>query len=242
VVIYVRDVMSRYQVDAIRYFICAAGPENQDSDFTWREFVQRTNSELVAGWGNLVNRAATMIARNFGEIPAAGELTPDDEELLATVRVGFESVGALLEHHRVRAAINEVMRLVGEVNKYVTEQAPFRLKSEEERPRLGTILHVTAQAVSDLNTLLSPFLPHSSNQTHIALGGEGEFMPMPRIEEVTDLDNGRPYPVIAGDYSATPRWESRPISVGARVSKPTPLFRKLQESVVEEELARLRES
>ena len=77
VVIYVRDLLSRYQPDAFRYFVAAAGPENQDSDFTWAEFVRRTNDELVAGWGNLVNRTATLIAKNFGEIPAAGELTAD---------------------------------------------------------------------------------------------------------------------------------------------------------------------
>ena len=69
-VILVGDMLSRYQPDALRYFISAAGPETSDADFTWAEFVQRTNSELVAGWGNLVNRTATMIAKNFGEIPA----------------------------------------------------------------------------------------------------------------------------------------------------------------------------
>ncbi len=78
VVIYVRDMLSRYQVDAFRYFVAAAGPENQDADFTWSEFVRRTNDELVAGWGNLVNRTATLIAKNFGEIPPAGELTEAD--------------------------------------------------------------------------------------------------------------------------------------------------------------------
>ena len=74
VVIYVRDVLSRYQPDALRYFISIAGPETSDADFTWSEFVRRNNSELVAGWGNLVNRTAAMIAKNFGEIPAAGPL------------------------------------------------------------------------------------------------------------------------------------------------------------------------
>jgi len=76
VVIYVRDVLERYQPDALRYFISAAGPENQDSDFTWAEFVKRTNNELVGGWGNLVQRTATMIHRSFGQIPEAAELTP----------------------------------------------------------------------------------------------------------------------------------------------------------------------
>src|SRR3546814_5735905 len=68
VVIYVRDLLSRYQPDAFRYFLAAAGPANQDSDFTWSEFVRRTTDELVAGWGNLLNRTPTLIAKKFGEI------------------------------------------------------------------------------------------------------------------------------------------------------------------------------
>jgi methionyl-tRNA synthetase len=242
VVIYVRDVLARYQPDALRYFICAAGPENQDSDFTWAEFVQRNNSELVAGWGNLVNRTATMIHKSFGEIPAAGELTAADEVLLDAVRGGFATVGDLIGRHRQKNALAEVMRIVAEVNKYVTDQAPFKLKAESERERLGTILHVLAQAVSDCNTLISPFLPHSSNAVHAALGGEGVVAPMPRIEEVADLDDDAPearYPVITGDYSATPTWESRPVKAGTPVAKPSPIFAKLDPSVVDEELARL---
>src|SRR5690606_31699061 len=77
-VIYIRDVLDRYGPDPIRYFICAAGPENQDSNFTWAEFVQRNNSELVAGWGNLVNRTGAMIAKTFGEIRESGPLEPVD--------------------------------------------------------------------------------------------------------------------------------------------------------------------
>ena len=103
-VILVGDMLARYQPDALRYFICAAGPETSDADFTWAEFVQRTNSELVAGWGNLVNRTATMIAKSFGEIPPAGELEPVDEAVLAAVRAGFDTVGDLIGRHRQRAA------------------------------------------------------------------------------------------------------------------------------------------
>src|SRR5262249_48305449 len=107
VVIYVRDVLSRYQPDALRYFICAAGPENQDSDFTWAEFVRRTNDELVAGWGNLVTRTANLIAKNFGEIPPAGSLTEVETRLLASVEAGFGIVGDLIERHRQKQAIAE---------------------------------------------------------------------------------------------------------------------------------------
>ncbi|MBK5249824.1 MAG: methionine--tRNA ligase [Actinomycetales bacterium] len=240
VVIYVRDVLSRYQPDALRYFISAAGPENQDSDFTWAEFVRRTNGELVAGWGNLVNRTATMIHKSFGLIPAPDELTEADEAMLATVRGGFETVGELIGRHRQRAALAEVMRIVGEVNKYVTDTEPFKLKDPSQRGRLGTNLHSLAQAVTDLNTMLSPFLPHSCNAVHAALGGSGEVAPLPRIEEVQDLDGGAGYPIITGDYRSVPTWESHPVTVGAVVGKPTPLFTKLDDSIVADELERLR--
>jgi len=239
-VVYVRDVLDRYGPDPLRYFICAAGPETRDAEFTWAEFVQRNNSELVAGWGNLVNRTATMIHKSFGEIPVAGPLEPVDEDLLASVGDGFATIGGLLERQRVRSAIAELMRLVGEANGYVSRTEPFKLKSDAERERLGTVLHVLAQAVSDLNTMMSPFLPHSSNKVHMVLGGEGELVPMPRLEQVEDLDGGPGYPVITGDYSATPRWEPRPVTVGTPIAKPVPVFTKFDPSVVEEEIDRMR--
>lgn len=237
----VRDVLDRYGPDGIRYFICAAGPESQDSNFTWRDFVQRNNSELVAGWGNLVSRTAAMVAKNFGEVPQPGPLEPVDEEVRATVLAGFDSVGGLLERHRQKAAIAEAMRVVGEVNAYVSRTEPFKLKGEDQRERLATVLHTLVQCVSDLNTILAPFLPHAANRVHGVLGGEGELVPMPRLETVTGLDpedEGRSWPVITGDYSGFPRWESRPVVVGTPISKPAPVFTKLDESVVDDELAR----
>ncbi|WP_114854853.1 methionine--tRNA ligase [Brachybacterium sp. YJGR34] len=239
VVIYVRDVLDRYQADALRYYISAAGPENQDADFTWADFVSRTNNELVAGWGNLVNRTAAMIAKNVGEIPAAGDLEPVDTALLAAIRDGFRSVGDLIEAHRQRAAIAEIMRLVGEANRYVSETEPFKLKAEEQRPRLLTVLHVLAQAVTDLNTMLAPFLPESVNAVEKALGGDRIIAPLPRIEEVEDLDGGPSYPIITGDYTQVPAWEHHPVTVGQKVAKPTPIFQKLDPAVAEEELERL---
>ena len=190
VVIYVRDLLSRYQPDAFRYFVAAAGPENQDSDFTWAEFVRRTNDELVAGWGNLVNRTATLIHKNFGEIPAAGALTKADQEVLDATEAAFDTVGDLIGRNRMRQAIGEAMRAVGDVNKYVSDHEPWKLKGDDERERLATILHVAAQCVADLNLLLSPFLPFSANEVDRALGGQGAVAPMPRIEEAEDLDGG----------------------------------------------------
>ncbi len=243
VVIYVRDVLSRYQPDALRYFLSVNGPENQDSDFTWADFKTRTNTELVAGWGNLVNRTASMIAKNFGEIPAAGALQPVDQALLTTTAAGFGRVGELLEGHRNKAAISEAMRVVQEANRYISETEPWKLTTD--RDRLGTVLHTAAQAVSDANTLLAPFLPHSAQQVHEVLGGTGTFSPLPRIDEVTDLDDAsRAYPIITGDYElgrTVAPWASQPLVAGTPVAKPTPVFTKLDDSIVEEELDRLRQ-
>ena len=238
VVIYVRDVLARYQPDALRYFISAAGPENQDTDFTWAEFVRRTNDELVAGWGNLVNRTANLIAKNFGKIPEASGLTDADRALLRlTGETAFPLVGDLIEQHRQKQALAEAMRVVSAVNVYLSEQAPWKLK--DDRERMATVLHVAAQAISDCRTLLSPFLPFSAQTVHEVMGGTGVVSPMPEIREVDDLDGGPSYPTLTGDYSGFPRWESVPIVPGTPVAKPVPVFTKLDPSVVDDELARL---
>lgn len=239
VVIYVRDVLSRYQADALRYFISIAGPESSDADFTWAEFVRRNNSELVAGWGNLVNRTVAMIAKNFGEIPSPGDLEPIDIELRDSVRSGFDTVGAHIGAHRQRAGLAEIMRLVGEANAYVAKTEPFKLKEPEQRERLATVLHTLVQAVADLNTMMSVFLPHSSNAVDAVLGGEGNIAPMPQLVEVEDIDGGDPYPIITGDYSKVRSWGSVDVVPGTPIEKPKPVFVKLDESVVEEELERL---
>jgi methionyl-tRNA synthetase len=238
VVIYVRDFLARYDADALRYFIAAAGPESQDTDFTWAEFLRRNNDELVAGWGNLVNRTVSMAAKNVGAVPTPGELTDADRALLGNTKGAFGPVGELLSRNRQKAAAAEAMRVVGEANKYLSDQAPWKLK--EDPARRDTVLHTALQAVSDCNALLTPFLPHSAQKVHELLGGTGVWSQAPRVEEVTDLDDGSPYPIITGDYDEGQAvWASRPLPPGTPLSPPTPVFRKLDESIVEEELARL---
>ena len=249
IVIYVRDFLSRYQADALRYFICAAGPETADADFTWAEFVRRTNGELVAGWGNLVNRTATMIHKRFGRIPAAGEPQAVDTALLDSVEAGFDVVGGLITRHRQKAALAEAMRLVGEANKYIADTEPFKLKGQDPatQERLATVLHTLAQAVADLNLMLSPFLPHAANDVDRAMGGAGAIAPMPEIREADELDpdvlpeafDGRTgYPIIAGDYTTAPAWGRHDVVVGTPVARPRPVFVKLDEAIVDQELAR----
>jgi methionyl-tRNA synthetase len=238
VVIYVRDVLERYGPDALRYYLAAAGPESSDTDFTWEQFVTRNNTELVAGWGNLVNRTLSLVHNNIGSIPAAGALTDEDTAALAASAASFEVVGGLLGRNQQKAALHEAMRVVSDANKYLSDQAPWKLKEDPER-RAG-VLHVALQLIDDAKTLLTPFLPHSSQKVYELLGGEGIWSGLPELREVEDLDGGPSYPVLMGEYDAAEAvWESRPIRPGVEIGPPAPLFTKLDPSVVAEELARL---
>ncbi|MDR1393844.1 MAG: methionine--tRNA ligase [Bifidobacteriaceae bacterium] len=247
-VILVRDMLSRHQPDALRYFIAVAGPESQDAEFTWEEFVRRTNSELVAGWGNLVNRTANLIHQNLGALPPPPTSpTEADVALLRTTELAFGEVGRAIRAHRQKAAAQGAMRTVGEVNKYLADMAPWRLAKgdEADRARMAEVLHVAAQAVSDCNTLLAPFLPHSARLVDRALGFDRRFGDEPVIEEVTDLDDpSRQYPIITGDYGrdqprGAPHWGRELIPPGQGVPAPVPVFRKLDQSVIAEENERL---
>jgi methionyl-tRNA synthetase len=237
VVIYVRDFLARYDVDALRYYVAVAGPESQDTDFTWSEFVRRNNDELVANWGNLVNRTISFAARNIGEIPGPGDLTPGDHELLARSRAAFGTVGESLAKCRFKLASTEVMRTLAEANKYLSDQAPWKLR-ESDPERMRTICHVALQLVDDGKTLMTPFLPRSSQKVYEMLGGSGVWSGMPRIDEVSE-DGGSLYPIVTGDYNVAARWESAPIAAGLPLAPPVPLFTKLDPSVADEELARL---
>jgi len=228
-VIYVGDFLNEFGPDALRYFIAVAGPENQDTDFTWEEFVRRTNFELANEWGNLVNRSVSMAFKNVGAIPAATAVTDADRALLDASSAAFGPVGALLERARFKQAIGEAMRVAGLANKYISDQEPWKLKDDPERR--DTVLHTALQVVSDVNTMLTPFLPHAAQKVHEQLGGEGVWAAQPEIRTVSE-DDDPDYPVLMGDYAAQQaRWASRPIEAGRPLAKPTPLFAKLDEAL-----------
>jgi methionyl-tRNA synthetase len=238
VVIHVSDFLSRYDPDPLRYYLTAAGPETQDTDFTWAEFVRRNNDELLANWGNLVNRTLVSASRNFGEVPAPGELADADRALLENVARGFDAVGRLIEQARFKAALAEAMRLSAAVNAYVAEQEPWALV-KSDRDRAATVLYVALRCVDSLKTLLTPFLPFTSQTVHELLGYDGRLAGPPEIETVTDED-GATHDVLTGDYSTwVGGWRPSELAAGQRLRDPRPLFRKLDPEIVQEELARM---
>lgn len=226
--IFVGDFLAEFGPDALRYYIAMAGPENQDTDFTWDEFVRRTNFELANEWGNLVNRSISMAHKNLGAVPAAGELTDADRALLDQSRSAFVVVGEHIAARRFKAGITEAMRIVGLANKYLSDQEPWKLK--DDVARRDTVLHVALQVVSDCNTLLTPYLPHSAQKVFEALGGQGVWAAQPQIVQVTDGD--ATYLTLQGDYARGQAvWEARPITAGTPLAKPSPLFAKLDDTL-----------
>ncbi len=151
----------------------------------------------------------------------------------------MKTVGGLIENHRQKNALSEAMRVVGDINKYISATEPWKIK--DNPARLGTVLHTAAQAVSDANHLLAPFLPHSAQK---GVGGPrrtGVFSPLPHLEEVDPRQAGLHLP----DHHRRLRarqdrhpWQSEPIVAGTPVPKPHPIFAKIPPEAVEEELAR----
>jgi methionyl-tRNA synthetase len=237
VVIYVRDFLSRYDPDALRFYLTIAGPETQDTDFTWSEFVRRNNDELVGTWGNLVHRTLVNAHRNFGAVPPAGELSERDRRLLAAVESGFDSVGEPLGRARFKAAIGEAMRLAALVNQYLGEEQPWHLV-KTDRDRAATVLNVALQCVNHLKVMFTPFLPFSMQRLHEMLGFDDVIAPMPAVTEVDEAGWGS-HLVLGGEYPSEPRWHPEPLAAGHPLRAPVALYRKLDDSVVDEELRRM---
>ena len=235
VVIYVKDFLEEFGADPLRYFIAVAGPENNDTDFTWDEFVRRINNELANGWGNLVNRTVSMAHKNFGEVPTPGELSDADQAILDLASRTFDEAGDALSHSRFKQGITKIMHVVGEANAYIAEQEPWKLaKDESQRERLATVLWTALQVVSDCNTMLTPFLPHTAQAVHETLGRDGVWAALPEVVEVTDdqpvepvgaglPEKGRSYPVIMGNYRDQQAvWKRIDVVPGPALSKPRP--------------------
>jgi methionyl-tRNA synthetase len=236
--VWVDDFLTRYDPDPLRYYMTVIAPETRDSDFTWEGFLHRNNDELVATWGNLVNRVLSFAYKNFERhVPEPGELDAEDMAVLAKMEAAFEPLAELYEVCRFKTALGETMALARELNVYLDTKAPwFQIK--EDRAAAGTTIYVALRAIASLKTLFAPVLPFSSEQLHAMLGYGGSVFGEQRIKEFRESE--KTHLALTFDAQAlTESWSPSQLPPGQALQKPRPLFKKLDEDIVEQELARL---
>jgi methionyl-tRNA synthetase len=196
----------RLEPDSLRYALTSVLPEQNDTDLSDDQIIERVNSELVATWGNLVNRVLSMASRNFdGHVPRPAELLPDDDALIAEIDASLADVATLIDKVELRAGLRRAMDAAAEVNAYLNATEPWKVvKTDKERG--GTILWTALQAIAGLRIAFSPYLPHTSARLGAMLGGDE---------------------AIAG-------WERTPVQAGTAFGEITTLFTKLEPDVFEE--------
>ncbi len=231
------DFLSRYDPDPLRYYLTINAPEAKDVNFTWEDFVRRNNDELVATWGNLANRMLSFAVRHFGEMPQPGGLDERDQSLLARVEGAFDTVGSLIEACKFKAALGAAMNVAHEANRYLDEKAPwFQIK--EDRQAAATTVYVILRVIDSLKTLLTPFLPFTCQRLHEYLGYEGTIIGSLYTEIVEEQN--RSHLVLRYDASDLEgEWKPSALPPGQPLRKPRPLFKKLGEEIVEQEIARM---
>jgi len=242
--VWLPDYLERYDPDPLRYYLTAIAPETHDSEFTWAGYVERNNNELVAAWGNLVNRVVSFAHRHWdGVVPTPGEMDDRDRELLATIETVFTTVAGHYERVELREALRQSIALAREVNRYLDETAPwFEIKTDKDAA--ATSIYVALRAIDSLKTILSPVLPFSSERVHQFLGYEDRLfgdITITEYQEETRAHEALTYQPLEIEGTAD-RWKPSELPAGQKIQKPTVLFRKLDDSIVEEEIARLEAS
>ncbi len=236
--VWARDFLTRYDPDPLRYYLTVNMPETRDTDWDWEDFYKRNNDELVATWGNLANRVLSFAYKHWeGVVPNPGDLTELDNELLATVEKGFETVGAEIEAVHLRAALAEAMRLAGEVNKYLDQTAPWTAIKTDKAAAARSI-YTALRAIDSLKILFAPFLPFTSEKLHTFMGNSLPLFGTQNTEVVAD-DLGEHTVLRYNPDHASGIWEASRLQPGQLLNQPGPLFKKLDVKVVEEERSRL---
>ena len=199
--------------DVLRYVLCANAPETKDNDFTWKDFQTRNNSELVAIFGNFVNRALVLTQNYFqGQVPECGEKTTFDTETWDQVASIRKNVEDSLENFRFREALKEAMNLARLGNKYLADTEPWKLIKTDEA-RVKTILHISLQITANLAVLMEPFLPKTSASLRSMLN------------------------VIAVEWDTI---GTNILAVGHQTNKPALLFEKIEDDAIDFQLERLK--
>lgn len=199
--------------DVLRYVLTANAPETKDNDFTWRDYQACNNNELVAIFGNFVNRAVVLTHKYFdGVIPAAGELTDYDRATIAEFKGVKETLSNNIEQFHFREALKDAMNLARIGNKYLADTEPWKL-AKTDMKRVETIMNVSLQICANLAIAFEPFLPFTAEKLRAMLGmAEVDWNKLGRLDILAD---------------------------GAKIEKPVLLFEKIEDSVIQAQLDKL---
>ena len=222
------DLVEKYGPDAVRFYLTLIMPEQKDSDWSWTDFAQRNNSELLAKWGNLIQRVLSQIWRNFdGRIPQPGEFTSADQALLAKSEAAFDSVGEKLNAVRLRDALGEVLDLATATNQYLDFEAPWKT-IKTDPARAGTQLYVAARVIDSLTVLFAPFIPALSEKARAQLGYADPLFGEQYIETVHERAHS--HEVLRYDPSrARGAWKSSALPPGQPLGgEPRGLVNKIE--------------
>jgi methionyl-tRNA synthetase len=211
--VWLPDYLERYDVDPLRFYLSSIMPETSDSEFTWEGFLSANNNELVATFGNFVHRVLTITTRNFdGAVPEPGELDDDDRAALEACDAALAEGAKSLEARHFRDGLRAGMALAQHGNRYIDRKEPW-MTVKRDKKAAATSLWVGLNIIATLRTAFYPYLPFSCEKIHDMLALPGDI-----------LADG---------------WNRVQIVPGAKLNSPQPLFRKLDDSIVEEENARL---
>ena len=200
--------------DVLRYVLTANAPETKDNDFTWKDFQARNNNELVAIYGNFVNRALVLTNKYFeGKVPALGELTDYDKETIAEVQAIKATIEKELDTYHFREALKTAMNLARIGNKYLADTEPWKL-AKTDMSRVATILNIALQITANLTIVFSPFLPFSSEK----------LLRMLDVNEAFSWDS-------LGSMDL--------LSVGHQIATAELLFEKIEDSTIEAQIEKL---
>ena len=201
------------QEDALRYVLCATAPESKDTDFTWNDFQARNNNELVAIFGNFINRVVVLTNKYWeGKVPAQNSLKDYDNEVIKKLKEFPQKIGVSIKKFRFREALVEFMNLARLGNKYLADTEPWKLKKTDER-RTETIMNIAMQIAASLAILSEPFMPFTCK----------------KLKEMLALNN-------VG-------WEDaggKTITDNHKINKATLLFTKIEDDVIEQAIAKLK--
>lgn len=199
--------------DVLRYTLCSNAPETKDNDFTWKDFQTKNNSELVGNLGNFINRALVLTQKYYGgEVPALGEILPEDKDVLQVLKNTPGIISSSLKHFKFRDALDQLMDLSRAGNKYLAETEPWKLwKTNPER--VHTILKIALEVVADLSILSEPFLPFTAK----------------KLTDILSIDQ------LTWDNAGT----SNLLRAGHKINKVSLLFEKIEDQEIEQQILKL---